>query len=109
MELDEGGDDWTVTERLPRRNVLRRSDSRGVDDRSRPTSTNSRTWVAPQPACDPYIVDRYIAGAAYAGIVPLLVVNKEDLPADEHELDFVGALDGPGWRRIGYPRGPATV
>ena len=96
MEPDEGGDDWTVTERLPRRNVLRRSDSRGLDESIAANLDQLAIVVAPEPACDPYIVDRYIAGAAYAGIVPLLVVNKEDLPADEHELDFVGALERAG-------------
>jgi hypothetical protein len=29
--------------------------------------------IAGRPACDPFVVDRYVAGANYAGIRPLLV------------------------------------
>ncbi len=43
-----GDDEWTVVERLPRRNVLCRSDSRGTRaNRSRPTSTSSAWWSHP--------------------------------------------------------------
>ena len=47
--------------------------------------------VAARPACDPYIVDRYVAGAYLAGIEPLVVINKCDLETTP-ELDFVAPL-----------------
>jgi len=52
--------------------------------------------VAPTPACDPFIVDRYVAGARQAGIDALIVVNKLDLPSGSGELDFVGPLQAAG-------------
>jgi ribosome biogenesis GTPase len=35
--------------------------------------------VAPEPVPDPYIADRYLAGAALAGITGIVVVNKSEL------------------------------
>ena len=98
VERHHGADDWTVVERLPRRNVLKRSDSRGFEESIAANLDQLGVVVAPQPACDPYIVDRYVAGACYAGIEPLLVVNKQDLPGDSGELAFVAPL-----RALGLP------
>lgn len=98
IAVSPGDDEWAVTERLPRRNLLSRSDSRG---RSEPLAANLDQLgvvIAPQPACDPFIVDRYLAGAAQAGIATLLVVNKQDLSADGDDLSFVEPL-----RAIGLP------
>ena len=39
--------------------------------------------VAPEPVPDPYIADRYLAGAALAGITGIVVVNKSELPGAE--------------------------
>lgn len=98
IAVSPGDDEWTVVERLPRRNVLCRSDSRG---RSEPLAANLDQLgvvIAPRPACDPFIVDRYLAGAAQAGIATLLVVNKQDLGAEGDDLSFVEPL-----RAIGLP------
>jgi ribosome biogenesis GTPase len=94
IEPDPADADWTVTERLGRRNVLCRSDSRGLDESIAANLDQLAVVVAPRPPSDPYIADRYLAGAAYAGIDPLLVVNKQDMPPDERDLDFVAALEG---------------
>ena len=96
IERDPVDDDWTVTERLARRNVLRRSDSRGLDESIAANLDQLAIVVAPRPPSDPYIVDRYLAGAAYAGIAALLIVNKQDLPGEERELDFVAPLERAG-------------
>jgi ribosome biogenesis GTPase len=89
IERHDGSDDWTVDERLPRRNVLSRSDSRGLVESIAANLDQLGVVVAPRPTCDPYIVDRYVAGACYAGIAPLLIVNKQDLAGDAGELEFV--------------------
>jgi ribosome biogenesis GTPase len=39
--------------------------------------------VAPEPVPDGYIADRYLAGAALAGITGIVVVNKSDLAGTE--------------------------
>ncbi|MGB5103362.1 MAG: ribosome small subunit-dependent GTPase A [Steroidobacteraceae bacterium] len=98
IERRPGGDDWTVVERLPRRNVLSRSDSRGLEESIAANLDQLGVVVAPEPACDPYIVDRYVAGACYAGIAPILIVNKQDLTADPGALAFTEPL-----RRLGLP------
>jgi ribosome biogenesis GTPase len=97
-ERHQGSDEWTVVERLPRRNLLSRSDSRGLEESIAANLDQLGIVVAPLPACDPFIVDRYVAGACYAGISPLLIVNKADLPAGAGDLSFVDPL-----RSIGFP------
>jgi len=90
--------DWVVVERLPRRNVFLRSDSRGAGESIAANLDQLGVVVAGRPTCDPFIVDRYIAGALYAGIQPLLIVNKADLAFEADELAYVAAFE-----RLGMP------
>jgi len=65
-----------------RRNLLERIDSRG---RPEPVAANiDRVGivVAPEPAADWFLVDRYWAGAQLKDISALLIVNKSDLGFD---------------------------
>lgn len=98
VERHAGSDDWTVVERLPRRNVFSRCDSRGLEESIAANLDQLGVVVAPVPACDPFIVDRYIAGACFAGIAPLLIVNKADLPLHGADLAYVDPL-----RQAGVP------
>jgi ribosome biogenesis GTPase len=94
---DRPDEDWSVVERLDRRNVLRRSDSRGLDEAIAANLDQLAVVVSPRPASDPFIVDRYLAGAANAGIPALIVANKQDLPEDERVLDFLAPLAQAGF------------
>jgi ribosome biogenesis GTPase len=87
-----GDDEWTVIERQPRRNLFTRSDSRGRVESLAANLDQLAVVVARRPACDPFIVDRYLVGAQQAGIPALLVVNKRDLPEDAGDLSFVEPL-----------------
>lgn len=98
IEFSPGDDEWTVMERLPRRNVLCRSDSRGRSESLAANLDQLGVVVAPRPACDPFIVDRYLAGARYGGIASLLIVNKQDLPAEAGDLSFIEP-----YRALGLP------
>lgn len=63
----------------PRRNLIERIDLRG---RAEPVAANIDRLaivVAPEPATDWYLVDRYWAGARLIEVVALLIVNKQDL------------------------------
>jgi len=63
----------------PRRNVVERIDSRG---RAEPVAANVDRLViviAPEPAPDWFLVDRYWAGARHKDIDALLIINKQDL------------------------------
>jgi len=98
VEQRQGSDELAVVERLPRRNLLSRSDSRGLEESIAANLDQLGIVVAGVPACDPFIVDRYVAGACYAGISALLIVNKTDLPAGAGDLSFVEPL-----RALGCP------
>lgn len=81
-----------VVEVKPRSTLFARTDSRG---RTEPLAANLTLLVvilAPEPPPDPFITDRYLAGAAYAGIASAVVVNKIDLPR-AHEEEFVALVD----------------
>ncbi len=76
----------------PRRTLFARTDSRG---RTEPLAANLSllaVLLAPEPPTDPYIADRYLAGAAYAGIERLVVVNKCDLPSAS-AADFTSIVE----------------
>ena len=63
----------------PRRNLVERIDARG---RAEPVAANIdrlAVVVAPEPAPDWFLVDRYWAGAELKDIATVLVVNKVDL------------------------------
>jgi ribosome biogenesis GTPase len=99
-----GDDEWTVSERQPRRNVFNRSDSRGRSESLAANLDQLGVVIAPRPACDPFIVDRYLAGARYAGIDTLLIVNKQDLPSDPGALSFIEPF-----RSLGIPVVPVSA
>jgi ribosome biogenesis GTPase / thiamine phosphate phosphatase len=83
-----------VVEPRPRRTALYRSNARGEAE---PVVANvSRLFVvlAPKPAPDLFVVDRYIAAATSASIESTLVLNKRDLPMEDSlkgELDAYAA------------------
>ena len=86
----------------PRRTLFARTDSRG---RTEPLAANLSLLaviVAPEPRPDPYIADRYLAGAALAAIESLVVVNKCDLPSAREEgfVAFVDELSAAGFEVI---------
>lgn len=91
-----GDDEWSVVERLPRRNVFCRSDSRGRNESLAANLDQLGVVVAPRPPCDPFIVDRYLAGAQQAGISALLIVNKQDLSSEGDDLAFAAPLQASG-------------
>jgi ribosome biogenesis GTPase len=98
ISVSQGDDEWTVVERLPRRNVFCRSDSRGRSESLAANLDQLGVVIAPRPPCDPFIVDRYLAGAEQTGIAALLIVNKQDLAEDADDLPFIEPL-----RTIGIP------
>lgn len=93
------GDVAKVVSVTPRRTSFARTDSRG---RTEPLAANLSLLaviVAPEPAPDPYITDRYLAGAALAGIGGIVVVNKSELPsaADAEFQTYVSEYQAAGY------------
>ncbi len=72
----------------PRRNLLERIDARG---RPEPVAANIGRLaivVAPQPAPDWFLVDRYWAGAQLKDIAAMLIVNKSDLASESIQSEL---------------------
>jgi ribosome biogenesis GTPase len=82
----------------PRRTLLQRTDSRGRAEPLAANLTLLAVVIAPEPPVDPYMVDRYLAGAEYAQIDAAIIVNKADLPTP---TEFTALVED--YRRIGYP------
>ena len=96
------GDVAKVVTVTPRRTTFSRTDSRG---RTEPLAANLSLLaviVAPEPVPDPYIADRYLAGAALAGITGIVVANKSDLPtaADAEFQTYVSEYQAAGYEVI---------
>ncbi len=68
-----------VVETLPRSSALYRSSTRGDAEIIVANVSLLVVVVAPLPAADLFVVDRYLCAAASAGIRVLLVLNKLDL------------------------------
>ncbi len=71
-----------VTEVLPRRTALYRSNARGLAEPVVANLTQLLVVLAPVPAPDLFVVDRYVAAATAAGIAATLILNKTDLGVD---------------------------
>lgn len=105
-----GDDQGTVYEVLPRKTLLERSDSAGRIEPVVANLTQLVAVIAPQPAPDWFVVDRYLAGAEWAGLDALVTVNKSELEgaaAMQAELANYGAI-GYGTVRCSTRAAPGT-
>jgi ribosome biogenesis GTPase len=96
------GDVVKVVTVAARRTTFARTDSRG---RTEPLAANLSVLAvifAPEPVPDPYIADRYLAGAALAGITGIVIVNKSELPgaADTQFQSWVREYEAAGYEVI---------
>ena len=96
LEGHETREDWSAVERRPRRNLFSRSNSRGNEEPLAANLDQLAVVVAPVPACDLFIVDRYLAGARYADIASVLIANKCELPRSNDDDIALAA-----WRSAG--------
>jgi ribosome biogenesis GTPase len=83
---------------LPRRNVLLRAAARGRAEAIVANLTDLFVVLAPLPAPELFVIDRYLAGATSAAIAATLVLNKADLPM---EADLAAELTS--YQAAGYP------
>lgn len=86
-----------VTAVLPRHSLLARTDSRGRAELLVANISLLGVILTEQPPADAYIADRYLAGAALAGIKSMVLANKSDLARNE---DFTRLLGE--YRQAGY-------
>lgn len=91
LPSQSSGDVAKVVTIEPRRTAFSRTDSRG---RTEPLAANLSlvaVIIAPEPPPDPYIADRYLAGAALAGVTGIVVVNKSELTSAA-DAEFEGLV-----------------
>ncbi len=76
---DANGNSIQVVEQLERKTHFTRTDSHGQAEVLTANITQLVVLMSEQPASDPFIVDRYLAGAELGGLKALLIVTKQDL------------------------------
>lgn len=81
-----------------RRTLFERTDSRGRTEPLAANLTLLAVVVAAEPEADPFMVDRYLAGAAYANVRGAIIVNKCDLAAPAAFESLIAE-----YRHAGYP------
>ena len=99
IESAAEGTDGMITEVLPRKTELARMNLRGKAEVVAANLTQLVSVIAPLPAPDFGLCDRYLAAAEWAGLKACVVANKSDLPDAKALLGE--ALSG--YEAIGYP------
>lgn len=99
VAVQPGSDEWQVVALEPRRSLIARMDSRGRSEPMVANATRLAVIIAAEPAPDLYMVDRYLAGAAFAGIHGMVIINKADL--DEPESPVAAAAGE--YEAAGFP------
>ena len=90
--------EWLITDVLPRRNELRRPNSRGKIEVLAANLTFLAVVSADPPSPDWFIVDRYLCAAELMGVSAAVIFNKTDLA--EPAKDTIDTLQD--YERIGY-------
>ena len=99
-ERDATHDEVSVVEVRPRKTALYRSNVRGVAEAVVANISQLLVVLAPKPAPDLFVVDRYVAAATSASITATLVLNKHDLPIDDELRTALEAYAKAGYRTI---------
>jgi ribosome biogenesis GTPase len=86
-----------VLELRPRRNALYRSNLRGGAEPVVANLSQLLVVLAPRPAPDLFVLDRYIAAATSGGISATLVLNKKDLGIDPDLQTELGVYAAAGY------------
>ncbi len=90
-----------VLELLPRRNALYRSNARGGTEPLVANLSQLLVVLAPVPAPDLFVLDRYLAAAASAGVPATLILNKIELGIDPMLLGQLRIYEVAGYRWLG--------
>ncbi len=99
LAMGSASDEWQITAVEPRRTVIARTDNRGRNEPLAANVTLVAVMLAPEPEPDLYMIDRYLAGAAYAGVKGAVLVNKSDITAANAFSEAIAAE----YRQAGYP------
>jgi|HubBroStandDraft_1064217.scaffolds.fasta_scaffold155783_2 ribosome biogenesis GTPase len=103
-ELDAHHDEAHVTGVLARDSCLYRSNLRADEEPVVANLTLMLVTLAPLPVPDLFVIDRYLAAAASAGIRATLVLNKSELPWPAQLQQELAA-----YNQVGYTHLPVSV
>src|SRR5947207_1007290 len=95
-EPDRAHDEILVTEVLRRTSLLARANLRGESEPIVANITQLVVVVAPLPAPDWFMVDRYLCAATAAGVAGAVAVNKSDLDTQRLDRAELGAFSAAG-------------
>src|SRR5688572_19358124 len=93
-------DEVLIVAVLPRRSVLARANTRGVDEPVVANITQLVVVVAPVPKPDLFVVDRYLCAATAAGVKGAIAVNKADLDANRIDAPELAAYERAGYAHV---------
>ena len=97
-EADRAHDEILVVEVRPRTTLLARANLRGDSEPVVANITQLVVVVAPLPAPDFFIVDRYLCAATAAGVAGAIAVNKSDLDTNNIDRAELDAFAAAGYR-----------
>lgn len=97
-----GESDWLITGILERRNALTRPNRRGEAETLAANIDLLCVVAAPRPRPDWFIVDRYLSAAELMGVEALVLLNKEDLLAENGKFGPEIEQAADDYRRVGY-------
>jgi ribosome biogenesis GTPase len=98
-EPDTRHDELLIVEVLPRRTLLARANLRGASEPVVANITQLVIVVAPLPAADFFIVDRYLCAATAAGVAGVIAINKS-VHADALDPDELAAYSRAGYAHV---------
>jgi len=98
---DARHDEVHAVEVLPRRNVLWRANTRGGAEAVVANLDRLLVVLAPLPAAELFVIDRYLAAATAADIPATLIVNKSDLGIPQGLAAELGAYAAAGYAWLG--------
>jgi ribosome biogenesis GTPase len=100
VECEFQGDELLVSGTKPRATFLRRSALRGRSEPLAANLTQLAVVVAPLPAPDLFMIDRYLCAAECAGLTGLIVTNKSDLPGSAELSEALRAHVSLGYSSV---------
>lgn len=96
--IDAHHDEVHVIEVLPRASALWRATLRGGAEPVVANLTHLLVVLAPLPAPDLFVVDRYLAAATAGGLTAILILNKSDLGIDAGLSAELQVYEAAGYR-----------
>jgi ribosome biogenesis GTPase / thiamine phosphate phosphatase len=106
---DAQHDEVLIDAVAPRRTAVWRSNARGEAELVVANATQMMIVVAPVPAPDFYVVDRYLAAAESAGLAAIIGANKNDLPAAAGMIEELAYLAALGYATLEFSSRTATA